>query len=151
MTAFVFLEGHCVRGWGQVGVGKFEGDIAGENALALADDDRALDRVFQFSDIAGPGVGRERGAGLGAQSGDRFVEMGSHALHEKSGQLRNVLAALAQRRQLQRKDLQAEVEVLAEGTVGDHLLEVAVGGGDNADIGAERLGAADSLEGLFLQ
>ena len=43
------------------------------------------------------------------------------------------------------------VEILAEAALLDHRLEVAIGGGDDAGFGAQRLGAADPLVGAFLE
>ena len=50
-----------------------------------------------------------------------------------------------------RDDVQAEEQVLAELAVGDRLLEVAVGGGDDADVDADVLLAAEARELAVLQ
>ena len=47
--------------------------------------------------------------------------------------------------------MQAIIEVLAESPLRDRLLEVDVGGGEDADIDLEGAVAADGLEGAFLQ
>src|SRR5262249_25714485 len=57
-------------------------------------------------------------------------------------QQRNVLAPLAQRRQLDDHVLQALVQVLAEMAVGHRRLQVAVRRRHHADIDLDRLGAA---------
>ena len=54
------------------------------------------------------------------------------------------LAPLAQRRDAQRHHLEAVVEVLAEAPLGDLLLEVAVGGRDQAEVDLDQLAAADA-------
>ena len=59
---------------------------------------------------------------------------------------RDLLAPLAQRRQLQRHDVQAVEEVLAEPALGDELLEVGVGGGDDADVDLDRLRLAERVD-----
>src|SRR5690606_36352437 len=72
---------------------------------------------------------------------------------------RDVLEAVAQRWHRERDDIEAIEEVLAEGAVGDALLEVLVGGGDDADIddaafvGAERtdLALLDGAQKLGLE
>ena len=66
-------------------------------------------------------------------------------------QQRDVVAALAQGRQHDREHVQAVVEVAAEAAVGDHRGQVAVGGGHQAHVHLDRLGAAQALELLLLQ
>ena len=55
---------------------------------------------------------------------------------EVAHEVADVLQALAQRRQAQRHDVEAVVEVLAEQALLDLRLELAVGGGDDAHVGA---------------
>ena len=72
------------------------------------------------------------------------------ALEEQPRQLRQVLDAIAQRRHPDRDDVDPVVEVLAEPPFLDRLLEVDVGRGDQAEVGLDRLGAADALDLPFL-
>ena len=62
----------------------------------------------------------------------------------------NVVAALAQRGQPEVHDVQAVVEVLAEFAGLDHLLEVAIGRGDDADVALLRLAVADAEDDALL-
>ena len=59
--------------------------------------------------------------------------------------------ALAQRRHLERDDVEPVVEVLAEPALRDLLGEVAVRRRDHADVDLDRLRAADALELVLLQ
>ena len=68
------------------------------------------------------------------------------APQEELGQLRHVVDAVAQRRHPDRDDVDPVVEVLAEPPFLDRLLEVDVGRGDQAELGLDRLGAADPLD-----
>jgi hypothetical protein len=61
---------------------------------------------------------------------------------EPLGERRNVLPPLAERRQREGKDADAIIEILAEPPGGDLGREVAVGGGDEADVGLHRPRAA---------
>ena len=70
---------------------------------------------------------------------------------EFAGQERNVLLALAQRRDEERDDVEAVEEIFAEVAVGDLLFEILVGGGDEADVDVERLGAADGSKQLLVE
>ena len=72
-------------------------------------------------------------------------------LEEVVGQQQDVGLALAQRRHEDREHVQPVVEILAELAGGDRLLEILVGGGDQADVGADGLGAAQPLELALLQ
>ena len=64
---------------------------------------------------------------------------------------RNVARPLAQRRQPDGDDVDAEVEVLAEAPRLDLVLELAVGRRDHAHVDLDRLGAADAADLALLQ
>src|SRR6201999_4530997 len=64
---------------------------------------------------------------------------------------RDVLAALAQRRDGDLDDVEAVVEILAEGAARDRAPEVDVGGDDDAGVDLELLLAADAIELAVLQ
>ena len=68
-----------------------------------------------------------------------LVQLGQELL----GQQLDVVAPLAQRRQLDREDVQAVVQVLAQLARRDRLLDAAAGGGDDAHVDLDRLGPAD--------
>ena len=76
---------------------------------------------------------------------------GRRSRQEVLGEQRDVPAALAQRRHVQRDHREPVEEVLAEAPGGDQVLEVAVGGGDHPHVDAHRLAAADPLEALALE
>ncbi len=65
-------------------------------------------------------------------------------------QFENVGRAVAQRRDLQVDDVEAEQQILAEGAFAHGVGEVAVRGRDDADIDRNRLGAADAVDHAFL-
>ena len=66
-------------------------------------------------------------------------------------QQRNVLLAFAQRGDLNRKDIETVIKVFPEPARGHVLLQIPVGGGDDAHIGAPGAVFADPLITLFLQ
>ena len=66
---------------------------------------------------------------------------------EVPDQVGHVLGALAQRRQPQRHDVEAEEQILAEQALLDQDAQVLVGGGDDAHVGLDRRAAADG--GVF--
>ena len=65
--------------------------------------------------------------------------LGGVAREEVARERQDVLAPLAQRRELDRDHVQAEVEVLAEAAGGDLVAQVAVGRRDDAHVDAARL------------
>ncbi len=58
---------------------------------------------------------------------------------------------LAQRRHLDGEHVQAVVQILAEAPAGDRVLEIAVGGGDDAHVAGHGHVVADALEHALLQ
>ena len=66
-------------------------------------------------------------------------------------QRRDVVGALAQRRQADGHDVQPVEQVLAEQSLRDQLAQVAMGGGDDPHIGLDRHAAADRHELARLQ
>ena len=72
------------------------------------------------------------------------------ALQKVSEQRRHVFAAIAQRGQLQVNDVQAVIQILAEAAFADEREQIDVGGGDDADIDLDLLGAAEAHEFALL-
>ena len=73
------------------------------------------------------------------------------SLQEVADEQRQVVAALAQRRQVDGDDVEAEVQVGPEAAILHALVEVAVGGGDDAHVDGDRLRAADARERALLE
>ena len=72
-------------------------------------------------------------------------------LEEVTDDGRNVFAAIAQRRKVDDDDAEAIVKVFAKLLLANGGFEVAVGGGENADIDGDSFLAAKPLEGFFLK
>ena len=70
---------------------------------------------------------------------------------EVVGQRHDVVAPLAEGRQVDRHDLQAEVQVVAELAGRDQLFQGAVGGRDEPHVDLDRLVVADARDLLLLQ
>ena len=71
-------------------------------------------------------------------------------LDEILRQLDDVGRALAQRRDLQVDDVEAEQQILAEFALAHGVGEIAVGRGDDADVDRHRLAAADAVDDALL-
>ncbi len=66
-------------------------------------------------------------------------------------QQRNIVGTFAQRRQVDGEHVEPIVEIAAEFPVDNHLLEIAVGGGDQPDVGLDQLVAPQTFELLLLE
>ena len=66
------------------------------------------------------------------------------------GECHDIARALAQRRQLEVDDVEAEQKILAEADVADGLRKIAIGGCDDADVDGHRTGAPDAVDQPFL-
>ena len=96
-------------------------------AVARREDDRPLDDVAQLAHIARPVVRLQHGHGVVADQPLGQAGRERDLLHEIFDQMRNVLAALGQRRHAHRYDREAVIEVLAELAGRDLGLDVAAG------------------------
>src|SRR5205085_2879012 len=67
------------------------------------------------------------------------------------GEQRDVLAAIAQRRQLEAHDVEPIEEVRAERAAVDRLAQIAVCGGDQANVELDRAGSADAAYRTLLE
>ena len=66
-------------------------------------------------------------------------------------QERDVFLALAERHDLDGKNIQAVIKVFPEAAGGDFLFQIAIGGGDDAHIGKARAVFPDAFVAFFLQ
>ena len=110
-----------------------------------------LDDVVELTNVARPGGRRQRFERVGRDSGDSFIVFFDEMPHEVVGQQGNILAPLFQPRQRQGDDIQAVIQIFAEGAVGHGGFEIVVGRGQDAHV--DRLGARgpDRPHRLFLQ
>ena len=70
---------------------------------------------------------------------------------EMFGQQHDVVAALAQRRQLERHDVEPEVQIFAKPLRPHEFGQLLVRGGQHADVGVNRSAAADADDCFFFQ
>src|SRR5262249_46910587 len=114
------------------------------DGIAARDEVRVIHDVEQFAHIAGPLVIEQHVDRLGSQQmRDLFDGPLRRPAEQVPRQIGDVRATLAQWRQTDRERVDAEVKVLAELSIADHVAQVAVGGADYTDIDAKRLVVAD--------
>ena len=114
-------------------------------------DDTAFDDVFEFADVARPVVRHHGVDGTLRETGQappmQPIELGQEVRHQQ----RNVLAPLAHGRHADRKDIEAEEQILAEAPGRSFLAKVDVRRRDDAHIHAPGVGIAEPLDLAFLE
>src|SRR6185295_2438521 len=135
--------------------GGLEQQVLGPQRRAgLRDEQRALDQVAQLARVAGQRLGLERLERRRLELHGRGAERGRVELDEVARERRDLLGAVAQRRDLEHRAAQPEVEVAAEPPgldVERHLADLveeqraAVGALDQALLGGDRAGERAAL------
>jgi hypothetical protein len=97
-------------------------------------DDTALNVVLQLSNVPRPGVTNLGAHRLLRDGFDGFIHRRDKVLHEVFHQFGDIGFPFAQRGQINRKSIQAVVQIFAEFAVPNQLLQVLVGGDDDANI-----------------
>ena len=142
-------------------------DVVGQDLCTGAKYQRALDDVIQFADVARPAVDLQhvqgsRRKGLPARAGCRAARF-----QEVARQQIDVPAPVAQRWQAKLEYVEAEVEVGAELFFPDARFQIAIGSGNQSNVGpsesvcsqraigsvlkeAQKLGLSGQREGINL-
>ena len=128
------------------------GKLLGRQHGGVGEHDGAEDGVLELADIARPVVAHEQ---LQRRRGDAADEdlafLGGEPRGEMADQLGDILAPLAERRHPDREDIEAVVEVLAEGAGLDQVDEAAVGRRDQPEVDADRPPCADRVDLAVLE
>src|SRR5208282_5871092 len=110
----------------------------------------ALDDVLELAHIARPiVVHQELHRGV-RETSRRLVVFAAELVEKALDELRDIFLALAEGRQLQRNDVEAVIQVLAETAFANQLHQIFVGGGKNANVDLDRIGAAEAHEFALL-
>ena len=108
--------------------------VVAQDELAVAEDDRALHGVAQLADVPRPLVAAEDLQGQGVHPRHVLARLGVELVHEVLHQDGDVLAPVAQGRQGDLEDVEAEEEVLPEALGLDLRLELAVRRAEHPDV-----------------
>src|SRR5712691_2829199 len=130
--------------------GGIQVEIRGPDDPARRHDDGPVDLVLQLADVARPLVLDDGLQGLGAEA-HLALEGLRIAPEEGIGEEDHVLTALAERRQVDGYHREAIVQVLAEASGPQGLIEALVGGRDHADVDGDDLAPAHPLDLALLQ
>src|SRR2546425_12354057 len=97
--------------------------------------------------MAGPAIGEQRGASVRRQRPGRDAVVGGRAAQKMFGEPQDVLPAVAQRRQEQRHDAKAVIEVLTEAAGGDRGGQLLAAGREDPHVDGLAAGAAEAAGG----
>ena len=121
------------------------GQIADINEIAGGGDTRGGNDVFQFADVAGPGMLEEKSLRAAGEAGDVFAIGIVVLFQEKLDEQGNVFQAFRERRNTNLDRTQTIEEILAETAGEDFGAKIAIGGGNEAHIDLLDFGRADPL------
>src|SRR5437660_5133036 len=99
--------------------------IHGEH-LSIREDDRALDDVLKLADIPGPVIGSKQLERPSIDAPDLLAGLLGKALDQILDEQRDVVGSVAERGDFDGKDIQPVVKVLAELSLRDGALQVAI-------------------------
>ena len=115
MVRGVWPSPSCGRGVAASGGGRREiGQGVQVQHVAAREHDRALDDVLELAHVARPLVSEQPPHRLGRDILDALARLAGVTPQERANQQRDVVDALAQRRQRHREDVEPVVEILAE-------------------------------------
>ena len=114
-----------------------------QRRVRLGEGDHAAHLVLQLADVAGPAIEQQPLHRFFGDAQLALLEFVGGAGDEVVDEAGDLVAPLAQRRDREADDVEAVEEVFAEPAVADGVLEVGVGGGDDADVDGEGAGLAE--------
>ncbi len=112
----------------------------------IGKNDGTFDDVLELPDVPRPIVVEQGLNRFGGKLETWAVVLVAVFLEKVLDQKRDVLFALAQRRNVHVDDVQPVVEILPEQTVVDELFKIAVGGGDDTNVDANGVDAPKTHE-----
>src|SRR5262249_55547127 len=114
-------------------------------------DDGALQHILQLADVSGPAIRYQASHALLAHCFDPAAGARGKLVDQEPRQERDVLSAVAEWGEGDGKYAQAIVEIFPEVALGDGLLQVAVGGGDDPHVDPNGHAATNALELALLE
>jgi hypothetical protein len=118
---------------------------------APGEDDGAMQDVLELAHVAGPVVAREHLEGTGRHAAHVAVALAGDLAHEVLDECGNVLAPLAERRHVDRHDVEPIVEVLAERALAHGAPQIHVGRRQDPHIDRHGAHPAQPLDLALLQ
>src|SRR5215510_699253 len=140
-----------IRGGGGRGGEELERELLLADPVTRAQNHQAFDEIAHLAYIARPFVAKEALLRLRGEARDATAMLRADPAQPVGGEGQDVLGPGAERRDGHGSHEQAVIEIAAEGALGDHGLEIAVGGRDDLRLDADLLGAAHAQEGLVVE
>ena len=101
------------RGARRPGHGEVGREMFGLDEISAAQDDGSLDHVSKLANVSRPPIFLQQRCGFGIKRPDRPAVAGIELLDEGLREQRNIVRALAQRRHLDRDDVEPVVQVFS--------------------------------------
>ena len=130
---------------------QLRGQLVPGQGVACAENVGALEHIAQLSDVAGPGPAHQGVEAVGLDLGDLSSAGGIELGDEVPGENGDVAGSVDEPRQEERHHPDSIHEIPPEASSINLPPQRLVGGGDEANIDANRLGPADGHERLALQ
>src|SRR6266403_1362547 len=123
-----------------------EAQVGRADKRAVRHEHRALERMVELADVAGPGMRLERVERLGLEAGERLPVASRVAAEKVLGEPPDVVAALPQRRKADLDGVEPEEQVLPEASGGHFGGNVGVGRGEDPHVDLARARGAHPLD-----
>src|SRR5206468_2545138 len=118
---------------------------------AGAENHRALQNVLQLAHVSRPRIALQPLHRFATDVLDAPADPHGELGDEELCQQRNITRALAQRGKMQREHVQSIVEILTERSLAYALEQIAIGRGDDANVGFDRRVSTDALKLALLK
>src|SRR5882724_731224 len=125
--------------------GRGDPEVGGGDEVSVGEDERALDGVLQFTDVAWPAVRHEEIVSLGTELCLTPSHPARKLAQEVVGQHEDIVRPLPQGGEMDAEDGEPVVEITAKTPIHDGLLQIVVGRCDEPDVSAERRRSTDTL------
>src|SRR5258708_17849633 len=119
--------------------------------LCFADNQRSFNQILQLTNVSRPWIGQQPIHCCFLYSADLLSRFPRETINEEFDQHRDVLLAFAQRRNLNRKHVEAIEEVAAKCAGSNSILQVTIGGSNHPHISSNEPIAPDPLKFTLLQ
>src|SRR5689334_20568906 len=116
------------------------------DGVALREQERFSDDIFQFAHITGPGVRLQKIHRIRMNGRFGRAEFGPVLMEKVADNGRNIFAAIAQGRQVDDNDAESIVKVVAKLLLANGVFEVAIGCRKYSDVNRDGFFAAESLQ-----
>jgi hypothetical protein len=112
---------------------------------------KTLDHVLELADVAWPVVGLEQRQRRPADPPNALASLGGIPFDQVFDEKRDVVRTLAERRHVDRKDVQPVEQIPPECSRGHGVLKIAIGRGQYAYIDGDRAAVAQALDLAVLE